>query len=33
LIYLAARTFLEAYREGKAGGLMETIEELKRHEG
>lgn len=30
LIYLAARTFLEAYREGRADGLRDVIEELKR---
>lgn len=29
LIYLAARTFLKAYREGRADGLRETIEKLK----
>lgn len=30
LIYLAARTFLKAYREGRADGLKPIIDELKR---
>jgi hypothetical protein len=30
LVKWAARTLLQAVREGKAGGLMETIEEIRR---
>jgi hypothetical protein len=30
LIYLAARTFLKAYREGRADGLKPIIEELRK---
>ena len=30
LVKWAARTLLEAVREGQAGGLMETIEEIRR---